>query len=174
LRDLSRGKRAVHPRQHEAVGRSEGDVLEAKEGIGGEGEHAVDVAERIADDVGVLDPVDRLQDDVARRELEGDLVGADRHLRLRHELPGSVGPAEDAGEDLVDVSGDGALEAVRVEGPSSRRAWPRRFFSRTTRSVARSRFSFERSPCRTSISPRRSSVTLVVAFTRCPRWKRTL
>ena len=57
---------------------------------------------------------------------------------------------------------------------SSRSAWPSRFFSRITISVALTRLSLLSRRSRTSISPRRSSVTLVVALTRWPRWKRTL
>ena len=85
LDDLARLHHAVHPRQHVAVGGAEGHLLEAEEGIGGQVEDAVGVAQRGADDVRVLQEAHRLQDHLARGQLQRGLAlegGIGRLLQL--------------------------------------------------------------------------------------------
>ena len=116
LDDLARRGRAVHPREHEAVGGGQGELLEAQQRIVGQGQGPADVAEGVADHVGVLDGPHRLEDQLAGRQLEGELA-VDRALGALVELVGALVPGEDLGQDLPDVEGDRVLEAVSVEEP---------------------------------------------------------
>ena len=112
LHDLPGRQGSIDAREHEAVGGGEHELLETKQGIGREGQHAVEVAQGVANDVGIAHLADRFEDELARGELEGDLS---RDVRLFLELVVPLGPGEDPGHDVLHVEGQGVLELVARE-----------------------------------------------------------
>ena len=96
-----------------SVGRQR-QLLEAQQRVARQRQHAVDVAERVAHDVGVAHRAHRLEDQLAGRELERDLAGRGL-LGLVLEGVEPVRPGEQPRQHLVHVERDRVLEPVRVE-----------------------------------------------------------
>src|SRR5437870_903059 len=84
---------SLDARGQEAVHRRERDLLEAQQRVGRQREHAIDVAERVAHHVGIVQPAHGLEDHLAGGEpLRDILVG--RELRLLLEAVVAVVPDE--------------------------------------------------------------------------------
>src|SRR5258708_2007310 len=115
-RDLASGEGPVYAGQHEAVARGERDLLEAEEGVAGKGQQAVNVAEGVADDVGIPHLLNRLQDQLPGGELQGQLL-VHRLFGLLLEPVGALEPGEDLGQDLVHLEGHGIFQAPLVHDP---------------------------------------------------------
>ena len=130
-------------------------------------EDAVEVAERVADHVGVLRRPAPPRGS-ARRSTSFSVSSPPARRRLLLELVAALVPGEHLREHLVDVEGDGVLEAARVDEAQLDEAPGRAASCRaSTISVARSRSAGESRPRRTSISPSCSSATFVSALTMC-------